>query len=314
MQITRGYRTLAALAAAGLLGAVTTVAGGGTAAAAPSTDRVAAECRGTSWVFGFRTTQGGRPLVTVRADQHSDSVVGDATCDERLNLLCARTTTNPPPPEEGVVRPRYALPWSGTRVYPLGRVAGSELTSRAAADARCASGLGPAWRMATTLDGGTGDGYLAEGTGHRVWMSIDDQRSNPWDTTTGKALSFTVWKDFERDLTYATRDQRTNPYTGDTPVTTALPLLCIRQDGRVEPALPFLEYGGWAAGRVAMTQRVLGTALTTQAKADAICRNQFGTGWRMSEFHDGGGWNFWADGNIGRFWVADADGTGNPWD
>jgi hypothetical protein len=34
----------------------------------------------------------------------------------------------------------------------------------------------------------------------------------------------------------------------------------------------------------------------------------------MAEFHDGGGgWGYWAAGDIGRMWVAINDQPANPW-
>jgi hypothetical protein len=60
-----------------------------------------------------------------------------------------------------------------------------------------------------------------------------------------------------------------------------------------------------------------GAILTSQEQGDAICADTFGDGWRLAEFHDGGGgWTFWAAGSIPtgtRFWVAINDQPANPW-
>ncbi|MFG3685497.1 S8 family peptidase [Micromonospora sp. NPDC047740] len=112
------------------------------------------------------------------------------------------------------------------------------------------------------------------------------------------------------------RDATTNAYTGDTPATASLPVLCIRIDGRPAPAgIPTTGFGRWAGGAVAVTPAIPGAQLTSLAAADAICAAQFGSGWRMAEFHDGGGWSLWASGNLpaGRFWTSINDQPANPW-
>jgi subtilisin family serine protease len=121
-------------------------------------------------------------------------------------------------------------------------------------------------------------------------------------------------------------DATSNPYNGDTPATTSLPVLCILVDGSAVPSgiTPTFS-AGWSRGRVQMTLPVPGSQLTSQAAADAICTASFGAGWRMAEFHDGrygpnlqssGGWSFWAYGNVpsgARFWTFINDQPANPW-
>ncbi|MBN8231549.1 hypothetical protein JYK02_28955 [Corallococcus macrosporus] len=114
-------------------------------------------------------------------------------------------------------------------------------------------------------------------------------------------------------------DGQTDPYNGDTAPTAALPILCLSRDGRPVPSgLPIDFYNGWAAGVVQLTQPILGSALTSRATADGFCSSAFGSGYRMAEFHDGGGgWNWWAEGApdaATRFWVAINDQPANPWD
>jgi hypothetical protein len=102
-----------------------------------------------------------------------------------------------------------------------------------------------------------------------------------------------------------------NAYHGDTPCTTPLPLLCIRKSG---PGFPLPvpasvdnsnRYYKWAGGIVGTTAAMVPPS--TLAAANAACTTQFGTDWRVAEFHDGWGWHFQAYGGIGnptqRFWA-----------
>lgn len=104
-------------------------------------------------------------------------------------------------------------------------------------------------------------------------------------------------------------------YSGDTPCAQQLPLLCIYKP---TPALPLPVgvsnadlYYQWSGGVIATTSPVTGSSFATSAAATAYCQTQFGTAWRMAEFHDGWGWNFQAYGGTvsaptvpsGRFWV-----------
>lgn len=127
-----------------------------------------------------------------------------------------------------------------------------------------------------------------------------------------------------------------NPYTGDTACSVQLPLLCLKVDGRPRPdglivpptgaaaAMPSRFYAGWAAGLVAATAPIVGFDLQSVEAADAVCRTQFGSGWRMAEFHDGrideagnrGGWAWYANGTLDtstRYWVRINDTAGNCW-
>ncbi len=122
-------------------------------------------------------------------------------------------------------------------------------------------------------------------------------------------------------------DAVTNPYTGDTTIDQYHSMLCLRVDGTAPPpGIAFDGYNGWSQGSVRATAPVRGDSLTSQARADAICANTFGPGWRLAEFHDGrygpdfaqtGGWSFWAAGGGllpgARFWVAISDQPANAW-
>ncbi|MBB5121647.1 flagellar hook-length control protein [Streptomyces eurocidicus] len=142
----------------------------------------------------------------------------------------------------------------------------------------------------------------------------------------GKAMTWTLLADGPSGTVQVGGGPLSNAYQGDTATTTALPLLCLRIDGRPAPAgITPGFYAGWARGTVAATGPIRGTRLTGRAVADAVCANNFGAGWRMAEFHDGkygpdlqnsGGWSFWAYGDVPlgtRFWTAIDDQPANPW-
>ena len=80
--------------------------------------------------------------------------------------------------------------------------------------------------------------------------------------------------------------------------------------------IPTSGFGSWARGAVRITSAVPGAQLTSRATADAVCAANLGAGWRMAEFHDGGGWSLWARGTLPvgvRFWTAINDQPANPW-
>jgi hypothetical protein len=104
-----------------------------------------------------------------------------------------------------------------------------------------------------------------------------------------------------------------DPYSGDTPCSAELPVLCFRDSGFEQPALlptPSM-YHQWSGGIVATTDPVRGNSFNTIQDANQFCADNFGYGWRVAEFHEGWGWYFWAYGNVGRmfndayrrFWV-----------
>jgi len=120
-------------------------------------------------------------------------------------------------------------------------------------------------------------------------------------------------------------------YHGDTVCTQPLPLLCI-----YKPATSFQlpaggsnanQYNLWSGGVVAPTQPVAGNTFahisaTPGSDADSYCQAQFGSGWRVAEFHEGWGWNFQAYGGTvsaptvpsTRFWVHIKDqASANCW-
>lgn len=121
-------------------------------------------------------------------------------------------------------------------------------------------------------------------------------------------------------------------YHGDTACTELRPLLCI-----YKPTPPFQlpkgldnsdQYNQWSGGVVATTQPVAGNTFehisaAPGKDANSYCKDKFGPGWRVAEFHDGGIWNFQAYGGTvtpptippRRFWVHINDQKdGNCWD
>ncbi|MCP2257742.1 hypothetical protein LX15_001428 [Streptoalloteichus tenebrarius] len=279
---------------------------------APSAARPA-NCLGLTW--SIRQQRWTADLVHVGNDRHSDPYRGDTPCDTELPVLCLVKRNLPVPPG---ITPDFYAGWSGGTVRITSPVSGWALTSRAAADALCARQFGAGYRMAEFHDGGGGWSWWANGNLNRFWATVNDQPSSPWNTTTGKAVTWVVAKqDPDRDLVNVHADQRTEGYVGDTPVGTRLPVLCLRQDGRANPGglTPFDYYNGWAAGEARLAPAIAGSSLTSRAAADSYCSLHFGAGWRMGEHHDGGGgWGWWASGNVSRMWVAINDQPANPWD
>ena len=123
-------------------------------------------------------------------------------------------------------------------------------------------------------------------------------------------------------ITRVGSDRKTNPYRGDTPCNGSLPLLCLQ---RTNAAPPPNAWDSWAYGSVKATTPVRGQEINTRQRADQICAEAYGAGWRMAEFHDAqmgsgigriSGYDFWAHGNLPigvRFWVAINDQAANPW-
>jgi hypothetical protein len=108
-------------------------------------------------------------------------------------------------------------------------------------------------------------------------------------------------------------------YVGDTSCKEYLPMLCLNQDGSPDPGVvPSGFYAGWTKGHIGLTLNIQGVVLTSLNVADQICQHYFGPGYRMAEFHDGGGgWGWHAYANVSpnqRFWVHINDQPANCWD
>lgn len=157
----------------------------------------------------------------------------------------------------------------------------------------------------------------------------------PMEATTIKAMTWTTLqlvKTWDGNNYYALvgSDQNSDPYVGDTLITESLPILCIKKDNLPKPdfVVSHLTGGGaaratWSGGYIGLTSPVQGITLTSRDIANSICRETFGEGFRMAEFHDGEGpsaaWDFWGkllNPNLtltDRFWVAISDQAANPW-
>jgi subtilisin family serine protease len=142
----------------------------------------------------------------------------------------------------------------------------------------------------------------------RFWVHIKDQPANPWNTRTGKAMT---WRALSRqnDVTLVGSDASssrptdgtTNAYSGDASITKSLPVLCLNVNNTPKPSnITTTFYSGWSSGRILLSNSIRGSLLTSLAVANKVCADQFGTGWRMAAFHDGvhngsgGGWGFYA--------------------
>jgi hypothetical protein len=109
-----------------------------------------------------------------------------------------------------------------------------------------------------------------------------------------------------------------DPTYGDWHVLRKLPLLCVRIDNRDPPVGWIRPIGtrSFVGGEMAVTPPVYGIQLLGRVPANALCQQQFGTGWRMASFNDGGGFAFWGVGRTPidqRFWVLIGGNSGNPW-
>lgn len=112
-----------------------------------------------------------------------------------------------------------------------------------------------------------------------------------------------------------------NPYAGDSSCRVVLPVACFRPSGAAQP--PHVQadfYKGWTNGQLGATQPVMGALLKSAPAASARCEAELGPGWRMAEFHDGGGgWGLQGERGPGirpdtRYWVHINDQRGNCWD
>jgi hypothetical protein len=110
-----------------------------------------------------------------------------------------------------------------------------------------------------------------------------------------------------------------NPYQGDTECDQKLPVLCLNKTKPIACPADLVTDSGkqWSGGEVRLTMAMEGTKLDSLSAADQICKNAFGTEWKIAEFHDGSGWGLWAQGNMKpkeRFWVFINDQNANCWD
>ncbi|MFJ7999741.1 RICIN domain-containing protein [Streptomyces sp. NPDC096310] len=173
--------------------------------------------------------------------------------------------------------------FSGWKIYP---------------NSTCNDGAYQQWNITAAAAGGLAETYQGTASHAGMTWTVLNQRSD--------------------GVVQVGRDEdRSDPYTGDTPAAASLPVLCLRMDGRAAPAgIPTTGAHSWAKGEVRATPAVRGADLISRTVADTVCQAYFGDGWRMAEFHDGGGWSLWAAGTLPtgvRFWTAINDQNANPW-
>lgn len=112
------------------------------------------------------------------------------------------------------------------------------------------------------------------------------------------------------------RGHSCDAYQGDTLCTARLPVLCISKSQSILVPQVLID-NHWSRGEVKFTKPVSGSELGSMDKANMICKSNFGPEYRMAEFHDGEGWDFWAKGSSNtnaRFWVGINDQRANCWD
>lgn len=110
-----------------------------------------------------------------------------------------------------------------------------------------------------------------------------------------------------------------NPVQGDSSCRVVMPIACFRSSGAARP--PHADpgfYSGWTHGQLGATQPVMGALLKSEPAASARCEAELGAGWRMAEFHDGGGTGLQGERGPGlrpdsRYWVYINDQRGNCW-
>lgn len=117
----------------------------------------------------------------------------------------------------------------------------------------------------------------------------------------GKGMTFYVPSPKQRNVLgivalgcNLTRDDRAacDPYVGDTPCDTPLPVACIRPAERPVPVGFVKAYDKtWAGGDLAVAPAAPGSRFRTVREVDAYCAANLGPGWRVVESHDGLGGN-----------------------
>lgn len=140
------------------------------------------EAHGLTWLV--RDTNVELGLVLIGSDEFTDPYDGDTLCTTALPIACLAPLGLPNP---GVATDDYHG-WTGGKLALSSPVLGSELSSRAAADAICAEQHGPEYRMGDHHDGGSGWNWWAEADlavvtpeAGRFWVAIDDQPGNCWN-------------------------------------------------------------------------------------------------------------------------------------
>lgn len=80
-----------------------------------------------------------------------------------------------------------------------------------------------------------------------------------------------------------------NPYTGDTPCATKLPVACVLPGRKPAPSALTIRrlVDGWTGGDIAVTEPVPASRFRSITEVDDFCATQFGTHWRTLTSHEG---------------------------
>ncbi|MER6363290.1 hypothetical protein [Kitasatospora sp. NPDC001527] len=240
---------------------------------------------------------------------HKTLKLDDRIVNYCLEVVASRVTTNScdrSPVQEWIVTPFQVAdaPYDlvGVRLKSVANGLCLDNTTRNFGGWRiylftCNDGPYQQWDITREAFAGLGQTAPTEGHSGMTWRVLEQRSDN---------------------IVHVGSDSRTNPYKGDTYPSTELPVLCRYRDGRAAPSwLPLSSTDAWAWGEVKLTPPIAGSELTSRARGDEICASSLGgTNWRMAEFHNGGGWSFWANGTLPnvRFWTAIDDQPANPWD
>ena len=318
-----------------------------------------AGCRGMTWVLHNQT--GG--YAAVGADSQTNPYRGDTPCNETFPILCIRTDETIVAPANlannwGGGQLAASLPVQGSA---LTSVNAANAICRAQLDYRYkmatfhengnswrywAKGpvpnnmrfwvniedqLGNPWNSANYIENPPRavynaptvskptDNWAFKGYGFMPWAE-----GTAGGRTSCKGMTWVVLHQVN-NLTNVGADRFTNPFLGDTSCWATLPALCIRPNNYPVPALEgFNVAPKWSGAEVRLTSNAIsGRQMDTRGKANQICTNNFGPGWRLAQFHDGGiigsepGWSLWAYGGLPintRFWVSNGSQRANTYD
>ncbi len=148
------------------------------------TGALACECKGMTWTWGRRVDD----VYLVQYDARTNAYQGDTACSVSLPILCLRKENRSRP--ASLERVDFYHGWTGGRLAVTQPYPGVALTSRETADNLCAKAFGAGWAMGEHHDGGGGWGWYAYGKGRmpdgRVWVAINDQSANPWNSCPSK--------------------------------------------------------------------------------------------------------------------------------
>jgi hypothetical protein len=110
------------------------------------------------------------------------------------------------------------------------------------------------------------------------------------------------------------------PYSGDTLCTTELPVACYRDGTNPKPevVMPGVNLAAFVGGDVRPSKPVAAAQFATRQDADAFCAAEFGAGYRVLSYQEGGGGSVISKGQMPartRLWIDIRDQPrGRCWD